>query len=441
MGAKQLKLGAMLHGVGIGWDNWKHRDALPNAGTNIQFFIDQIKTIERAKFDFAFIADSVYITKHSTPHYLNRFEPISLLAHLAAFTTNIGLVATLTTSYNEPFTVARQLASLDQISGGRVGWNVVTSFLEGTAKNFSRNEHYPHDLRYEIAQEFLEVTQGLWDSWEDDAFVYDKQRGIFYDESKLHLLNHQGEYFSVQGPLNIARSRQGQPVIFQAGMSEVGRDFAAKNANAIFSNASNLEEAQEFYRDIKRRAVKFGRNPDEVFILPGISPIIGSTDEEAEQKYQEKLGLITIENALTSLGRPFNYHDFSQYDLDAPFPELGAIGKESMQSVTEKIKKDAKQRKLTLRQVALEYSMPRSQFIGTPISVADNVQFWLEDEAADGFILTPDSLPTSIEDFSNLVVPILQRRGIFREDYEHDTLRGHFNLNKPINRYSKVKEY
>lgn len=436
---KHLKLGAMLHGVGIGWDNWKHKDAVPDAGTNIKFYINQVQTVERAKFDFAFIADSVFITQHSTPHYLNRFEPISLLSVLSAVTSNIGLVATITVSYNEPFTVARQLASLDQLSGGRAGWNIVTSFLGGTAGNFSRKEHYPHAVRYRLAQEFLDVVKGLWDSWEDDAFIRDKVSGVFYQEGKLHELNHNGEFFSVKGPLNIARSKQGQPVIFQAGMSEDGRNYAARNAEAIFSVGDNLSEAKHYYEDIKKRAIGFGRLAEDVSVLPGISPIIGITQEEAEKKYQEKLNLITIENALTSLGRPFNYHDFSQYDLDAPFPDLGDLGKEASQSGTEKIKQKAKERNLTLRQVALEHAMPRSQFIGSPEKVADLVQEWFEEGAADGFIITPDSLPTSIEDFSNLVVPILQERGLFRKEYEHDTLRGHFGLKKPQNRYVKAR--
>lgn len=435
---KSLKLGAMLHGVGIGWDNWKHPDAVADAGTNLKFYIDQIKTAEKAKFDFAFIADSVYITPHSTPHYLNRFEPISLLSTLSAVTSRIGLVATITVSYNEPFNVARQLASLDQLSGGRAGWNIVTSFLEGTAANFSRKEHYPHNVRYRLAQEFLDVAKGLWDSWEDDAFTRNKESGVFYQEGKLHELHHQGEFFSVKGPLNIARSKQGHPVIFQAGMSEDGRNYAAKNAEGIYSHGGNLEAAKLFYQDIKKRAAAFGRSPEEISVFPGISPVIGQTEEEAERKYQEKLNLITIENALIALGRPFNYHDFSQYDLDAPFPELGDLGKEAQQNATENIKRRAKERNLTLRQVALEFSMPRSPFIGTPEKVADLVQQWFEEGACDGFLITPDALPTSLEDFSNLVVPILQERGLFRKEYAHDTFRENFGLKIPENCYSKV---
>ena len=215
---RQVKLGAMIHGVGGGWADWRHPDSLPNASTNIDFYQQQALKAEEGKFDFVFIADSVSINKNSSPHYLNRFEPITILSALAAITKNVGLVGTVTVSYSEPYTVARQFASLDHISRGRAGWNVVTSWLSGSADNYSREKHPTHPERYKIAQEFLDVTQGLWDSWEDDAFVYDKESGIFFDEDKLHSLNHRGEYFSVKGPLNIARSKQGQPVIFQAGI-------------------------------------------------------------------------------------------------------------------------------------------------------------------------------------------------------------------------------
>lgn len=437
---RTLKLGAMLHGVGTSWDNWKHPAAVADAGTNFPFYRKQIELAEQAKFDFAFVADSVYITPNSTPHYLSRFEPISILSALAALTSHIGLVATITVSYTQPYTVARQLASLDHISGGRAGWNVVTSFLEGTASNYSQENHYAHDERYRLAQEYLDVTKGLWDSWEDDAFIRDKQSGVFYDRSKLHLLNHHGEFFSIKGPLNIARSKQGQPVIFQAGMSEDGRNYAAKNAEAIFCGAGSLESAKAYYKDIKQRALKFGRSPERLSVLPGISVIIGKTEEEAEQKYQERLSLITIENALISLGRPFNYFDFSVYDLDAPFPELGDLGSESMQSATNKIKRKAKERNMTLREVALEAALPRTPFIGTAEQIADKVQQWFEEGAADGFIIGPDANPTSLEDFTTQVIPILQERGLFRTEYKHDTLRGHLGLEKPVNRYSASQE-
>jgi FMN-dependent oxidoreductase (nitrilotriacetate monooxygenase family) len=435
---KKLKLGAMIHGVGGGWADWRHKDSLPNASTNFDYYKQQALKAEEGKLDFVFIADSVSINENSSPHYLNRFEPLTILSALAAITNNIGLVGTLSVSYSEPFTVARQFSSLDHISHGRAGWNVVTSWLSGSANNYSKAEHPSHEKRYKIAAEHLEVTKGLWDSWEDDAFVYDKSSGVFFDKEKLHPLNHKGEFFSVQGPLNIARSKQGQPVIFQAGTSEDGRDFAAKNADAIFAGHDTIEEAKKYYQDLKRRAVSFGRNRDDISILPGIIPIIGRTEEEAELKYQEIANLVTIEKAIIALGRPFNDFDFSPYPLDEPFPELGDLGSESQRGGSDKIKRVAKEQNLTLRQVALRFATPRSLFVGTPEKVADTIQQWIEEEASDGFIIG-SATPQGLIDFVDLVVPILQERGLYRTDYEHDTLRGNLGLQVPANRYSKDK--
>ncbi|KKI90507.1 monooxygenase [Bacillus sp. SA1-12] len=433
---KTLKLGAMIHGVGGGWADWRHPDSLPNASTNFDFYKEQAQKAEEGKFDFVFIADSVSINENSSPHYLNRFEPLTILSAIAANTSKIGLVGTVTVSYSEPYTVARQFSSLDHISHGRAGWNVVTSWLSGSADNYSRKEHPSHAERYKIAQEFLEVTKGLWDSWEDDAFLHDKETGRFFDKEKLHTLNHKGKYFSVKGPLNIARSKQGQPVIFQAGVSEDGRNFAAKYADSIFSGFEIKEEAKKFYKDLKRRAKEFGRNPDKLFVLPGIIPVIGDTQEEANRKQQEIANLVSIDKALHALGRPFDDHDFSQYPLDEPFPDLGDLGSDSHRGTSDKIKQMAKEKNLTLRQVAVNIATPKGQFVGTPEKVADLLQEWMEEEASDGFIIgaaTPKGLPEFVE----RVVPILQERGLFRTEYEHDTLRGHLGLNIPENRYSK----
>ncbi|GIP29587.1 monooxygenase [Paenibacillus sp. J23TS9] len=433
---KQLKLGALLHGVGGGTSLWRHPDSDPGASVNFELYKSWVQKAEEGKLDLIFIADGLYINEKSIPHFLNRFEPITILSALAAVSKNIGLVGTLSTSYSEPFTVSRQFGSLDVISGGRAGWNIVTSPLEGSALNYSKMEHPEHDKRYRIATEYLEVARGLWDSWEDDAFVRNKETGVFFDPEKMHELNHEGEFFSVKGPLNIARSKQGQPVIFQAGASEVGKNYASKEADAIFTGAENLEEAIRFAQDVKARAAAFGRNPNDVLIFPGIGPIIGSTEEEAEHKYQEAASLVTIENALNYLGRFFEHHDFSQYPLDEPFPELGDLGKNSFQSGTDKIKKDAKEKGLTLRQVAIQSATPRGNFIGTAEQVADRIQEWFEAGAADGFMLTA-SVPHGLEDFVDQVVPILQKRGIFRTDYESDTLRGNLGLPVPENRYAK----
>ncbi|WNR42601.1 LLM class flavin-dependent oxidoreductase [Paenibacillus roseipurpureus] len=433
---KQLKLGAIIHGVGGNVSGWRHPEAITDASVNFGFYKQQAQKAESGKFDLVFIADGLYITEKSIPHFLNRFEPITILSALASVTSHIGLVGTLSTSYSEPFTVARQFASIDLISDGRSGWNVVTSPLEGSAKNYSKAEHPSHPERYRIANEYLEVTRGLWDSWEDDAFVRDKESGVFFDPSKLHTLNHKGEYFSVQGPLNIARSRQGQPVIFQAGASEDGRAFAAKVADAIFAGHETIEEAKAYYADIKKRVASEGRNPDEVVILPGIAPIIGRTEEEAERKYQEVASLVTIDKALDYLGRFFEHHDFSQYPLDEPFPELGEFGSNSFRSGTDKIKQTAKEKNLTLRQVALSVATPRNEFTGTPEYVADRVQAWFEENAADGFIIAA-ALPKGLDDFVDLVVPILQERGLYRTEYEADTLRGNLGVPVPVNRYTK----
>ncbi|MEC0246470.1 LLM class flavin-dependent oxidoreductase [Paenibacillus chitinolyticus] len=435
---RQLKLGALLHGVGGNPAMWRHPVAQPDASVNFELYKKWVRKAEAGKFDLIFIADGLYINEKSIPHFLNRFEPITILSALAAVSTHIGLVGTLSTSYSEPFTVARQFASLDAISGGRAGWNVVTSPLEGSALNYGKS-HPEHDLRYKIAEEYLDVTKGLWDSWEDDAFVRDKDSGVFFDPEKLHTLNHQGEFFSVRGPLNIARSRQGQPVIFQAGASEVGKNYAAKVADAIFAGHENLEDAVRFYKEVKERAASHGRSPDEVLIFPGIGPIIGSTEEEAERKYQEVADLVTIETALDYLGRFFEHHDFSQYPLDEPFPDLGDLGKNSFQSGTDKIKQEAKEKNLTLRQVALQAATPKGRFVGTPEKVADLIQEYFEAGAVDGFMLSA-AVPTGLEDFVDHVVPILQQRGIFRTEYESDTLRGNLGLPVPANRYTKQPE-
>jgi FMN-dependent oxidoreductase (nitrilotriacetate monooxygenase family) len=404
----------------------------------LNFYTNQAQKAEEGKFDLVFIADGLHINEKSIPHFLNRFEPLTILSALAAVTSNIGLVGTLSTSYSEPFNVARQFASLDHISNGRAGWNVVTSPLEKTALNFSKTieEHPDHAKRYRIAAEYLQVAKGLWDSWEDDAFVRNKETGVFFDSDKLHQLNHKGEFFSVQGPLNIGRSKQGRPLIFQAGSSEAGKDLAAREADAIFTGHPTLSAAREFYQDVKNRAKALGRNPDELAILPGIAPIIGATEEEAERKYQEIANLVSIDKALDYLGRYFEHHDFSQYPLDAPFPELGDLGKNSFQSHTDRIKQQAKAHNLTLRQVALHETTPKPTFIGTPEKVADLVQEWFEGNGADGFIIG-SAVPNGLNDFVDFVVPILQKRGLFRTEYEAETLRGNLGIPYPENRYAK----
>ena len=434
---RKLKFGAIIHGIGGNIAGWRHPNIQADASVSLDFYTSQAKKAEEGKFDLVFIADGLHINEKSIPHFLNRFEPLTILSALAAVTSKIGLVGTLSTSYSEPFNVARQFASLDHISHGRAGWNVVTSPLEKTALNFSKTieEHPDHAKRYRIAAEYLEVAKGLWDSWEDDAFVRDKESGIFFNPDKLHHLNHRGEFFSVQGPLNIGRSKQGRPVIFQAGSSEAGKNLAAKEADAIFTGHPTVKDAQAFYQDVKERAKACGRNPDELVILPGISPIIAATEEEAERKYQEIANLVSIDKALDYLGRYFEHHDFSQYPLDEPFPELGDLGKNSFQSHTDRIKRQAKEENLTLRQVALRETTPKPAFLGTPEKVANLIQEWFEAGGADGFIIG-SAVPNGLNDFVDYVVPILQKRGLFRTDYEAQILRGNLGIPFPENRYA-----
>lgn len=433
--ARTIKLGFILHGVGRTWGDWRHPGRDVGASTSFPYYKRQAQLAEKGKFHFLFVADSLSINAKSSPHYLNRIEPISILSALAAATSHIGLVGTLTVSYSEPFNVARQFASLDHISEGRAGWNVVTSWLGETAANFSRKEHPAHDVRYRIAAEYLDVVQGLWDSWEDDAHVGDKATGQFVDPDKLHALDHQGEFFQVRGPLNIKRSRQGQPVIFQAGASDDGRNFAAARADAIFAAAPTFEDGLSYRGDVRERARGFGRDPEKLLVLPGIAPIIGDTDEEAEARYRELAALESLDTGFGFLARTFNDHDFRQYDLDGPFPDVEHIGRNSQQSATNRILSEVRAGNLTLRQVVERLSTPRGAFVGSPERIADELQRWFEQGAADGFVIF-EPLPGQLDLFVEKVVPILQARGLYHLDYEGETFREQLGLAFPENRYT-----
>lgn len=429
MKRQQLVLGTMIHGVGEKISDWKHPNIPSDASVSIEFYTEQAQLSERGKFDFVFIADALYINEKSNPHYVNRFEPLTVLSALATVTERIGLVGTLSSTYSEPFSAARQFASLDMISGGRAGWNAVTSGLEKTALNFSKDiaDHPGHAERYEMAAEFVEVMQGLWRSWEDDAFIRNKETGQFFDVEKCHPPHFKGKYFSVQGPLNIGRSPQGEPVIFQAGASEDGKRFSAKTADVVFAIMSDVEEAKAYYQDVKTRAVREGRRAEDLKVIQGISPIIGETKAEAEGKYKDLAALVDMDHALAFLGRLFEHHDFSQYPLDDPFPDLGTLGENSFQSDTDRIKKMAYEEQLTLRQVALREATPKTPFLGTPEEVANLVQGWYKEEAVDGFMLIAN-VPSELELFVEKVVPILQQRGLFKREYEGMTLRSHLKL-------------
>lgn len=377
----------MLHGASGNMSAWRHPAARADASINFDFVRDTALKAEAGKLDFLFVADGLYINEKSIPHFLNRFEPLTVLSALSGITSRLGLVGTLSTSYSEPFTVARQFASLDHLSNGRAGWNVVTSPLEGSAKNFSRDKHPEHSLRYRIADEYLDVVKGLWDSWEEGAFIRNKETGQFFDPARLHTLNHQGEFFQVAGPLNIGRTPQGRPIVFQAGASEDGKKLAAKHADAIFTHHETQDEARAFYRDVKNEMERYGRQPDQLHIFQGVSVIVGDDADDVERQYQTTAALVSIEDALNYLGRYFEHHDFGQYPLDEPFPELGDLGRNSFRSTTDEIKRNARERGLTLRQAALEAASPRPRFSGTPDEVADGLQAWFETRAADGFII------------------------------------------------------
>lgn len=436
MSDQNIKFGIMLHGAGGHMNAWRHPSGPADASLNLGFIKGIAQKAEAAGILFGFVADGLYINEKSIPHFLNRFEPLTILSALAGATSRFGLAGTVSTSYSDPFTVARQFASLDQISGGRAGWNVVTSPLEGSAKNYSRAQHPDHALRYQIADEYLEVTQGLWDSWDDDAFTRNRETGQFFDASKLHRLNHKGRFFEVEGPLNIGRSKQGQPVIFQAGSSEAGIGLAGKYADAVFTHSPSLEETRAFCEQVKASAVAHGRARDDVKIFPGIAPIVGTTRAEAEAKYDIIRNLLTIDEALAYLGRFFDHHDFSQYDLDAPFPELGDIGRNSFRSTTDKIKADAKAHGLTLRQVALESATPRPNFIGTGAEVAEEIIRWIDGGASDGFILGFSVQAEGLEDFVTLVIPELEARGRYSRDIPGETLRENLGLPRKASRYA-----
>jgi FMN-dependent oxidoreductase (nitrilotriacetate monooxygenase family) len=439
---RTLKLGAVLIGVGGPGQHstWLSPEIPGNASVDIRWYIARAQEAEAAKFDHIFIVDSQFITADSPNHYLSRLEPLTLLSAVAVHTTHIGLVGTITTSYNEPFNVARRLYSLDHISGGRAGWNVVTSGDAGTAGNYSRDEHYDYATRYGRALEHIQVAQGLWDSYETDAFPRDKERGIFLDPAKQHALAHKGEYFSVVGPLNLERSPQGQPVIFQAGDSEEGRDLGASVAEAIFTHAPALEQAQAFRTEMRARAAAKGRDPDLLLIVPGIFPVIADTDEAARAKEEAILGSKSFDRALRELGRPFGWHDFSQYDLDAPFPDVGDAGERSFRTHARAIKQLARDNNYTLRQV-VEHQLGsrRSPFVGSALTVADEIQRWFEAGGFDGINISV-TVPSEFALFTSQVLPILRERGVVRTEYESTTLRGNLGLPVPENRYTAARE-
>lgn len=435
---RQIKIAAYLIGTGMHVSSWRHPESNPNASIDIKALQHLAQIAEKGKFDIAFVADSLAVNHESHPQILNRFDPIVLITALASVTDKIGLGATASTTYSDPFTLARQFASVDHISGGRVGWNVVTTAdaTGETAQNFSRDKHWDHDHRYERAEEFIDVVQGLWDSWEDDAFIYNKETGQFFDPDKVHELQYKGKYFSVKGPLNIARSKQGQPVIIQAGASIPGQKLAARTAEVVFTHWDSIEESKRFYHKLKAQVQQHGRSEDELHILHGISPIIGETEKIALQKYHELKNLEDPYESLKFVSGYMGNVDFSKYTLDTParnieFPEINGI-----QSNFNEMKKIIDEENLKVCDLYTRFfgAARKDKFVGTPIQVADEMERWFIEKAADGFMIQFPLLPSGLADFVELVVPILQERGLFRLEYEGSTLRSHLNLQKPKNR-------
>ena len=436
---RQIKLGAFLMQTGHHIAAWRHPEAQADAPVNFRHYAELARRAEAAKFDAIFLADSVGVRNTdlaslSRTARSDHFEPLTLLSALAAVTEKIGLIATVSTTYNEPYHVARKFASLDHISGGRSGWNLVTSSGQGEAQNFNLDEHVEHARRYARAAEFHDVVLGLWDSWEDDAFLRDKPSGQYFDPAKLHPLHHRGEHFSVRGPLNVSRSPQGRPVVVQAGASPAGRDLAARTAEVIFVAHQTFDEAQAFYRDIKGRAVAYGRDPDDIKIMPGIFPVIGRTQAEAEDKFARLQDLIHPVVGVQLLSNMIGGFDLSGYPVDGPLPDIPETngGKSRQQLLIDLARRD----NLTIRQLYLRIAGARGhqQVVGTPQSVADQLQQWCEEDGADGFNIMSPWLPGGLDDFIELALPELRRRGLFRTEYDGSTLRQHLGLARPAHR-------
>ena len=439
MAKKKMSLSAfMFADANYSRVGWRHPDAVADAGLVFDRWVEFARLLEAARFDMLFVADQLSAPGAEDRETFCRtawiagFEPLTMLSALSQVTKRLGLAATVNTTWTEPYLTARMLASLDRISGGRAGWNLVTGRNPEDALNFSKEHHVEHGERYAMAQEYLDVCRGLWDSFDDDAFLLDKETGQFVDPEKLHALNHQGKYFSVAGPLNVARPPQGNPVVIQAGMSEPAREMAARGADCVFCAHADIESAREFYADVKGRLSKFGRGPDDLRILPGVSVYVAETQAEAEAKFDLLLSRTPVEFAIRQAGAIMEM-DFTGHAPDGPIPELAP---NTAFVDPETVVRDARSKGLTLGQWALRFTASKSHFtlVGTPVQIADSLQSWFEGAAADGFNLLPPHVPGSLEDFCGLVLPELRRRRLFREEYEGDTLRDHLGLARPVSR-------
>ena len=430
---RQLHLNLFLMGVGHHEAAWRHPLTDPARVSDIAHFQDLARKAEEAAFDSVFLADGLEVRSPVQYGLVNHFEPLTLLSAIAAVTTRIGVIGTASTGYSEPFNLARQFASLDHLSHGRAGWNIVTSAGDRAAQNFSRDANQAHAERYARAAEFLEVTQALWDSWEDGALVLDRESGAYADPSKVHEINHSGTYFRVRGPLNVPRSPQGRPLLVQAGSSEDGKAFAARYAEAVFTAQQTLRDAQAFYQDLKRRAAAHGRDPEGLKVLPGIVPVIGSTEAEARALDRELNELITPQRAVAVLSTTLGV-DLTDHPLDAPLPPLPPVSAvNGAKSRFELIRDLAEREGLTLRQLIGRLGGGRGHqvFAGTPEQIADFIEEWFREGAADGFNVMPPVLPAGLDAFVDQVLPLLRKRGLFREGYTGSTLREHYGLPLP----------
>ena len=427
-GRGQMHLGVFVLGTGNHQAGWRYEGA---ATSHMQLPVMQeiARIAERGKFDLLFISDSMVMDPGDHPSFLCRFEPTTLITALSACTTHIGLGATVSTSFSEPFNVARVFGSIDHLSGGRAAWNVVTSSNAKAALNFNHDEHMEHELRYARAQEFVDVVTGLWDCWEDDAIVADKATGQYVDAEKVRPLNHKGRFFKVKGPLNQSRPPQGHPVIIQAGGSPSGLELAARTADVVFSVVQELEPAKAAYADLKGRMAKYGRKPEELAVLPGVMPIIGETEAEARAKLAKLQSWISPTNAITLVASRIGY-DVTGHDLDGPVPPPPPAASQGGTTFHKVLYEMAKRENMTLRDLYNLTAAARGHWVicGTPTKIADILEEWFVEEAADGYNILPAYFPGAFAEFVDLVVPELQRRGLFRLDYEGKTLRDHFGL-------------
>ncbi len=440
MAKREMKLGLFIRPCGHHIASWRHPRAQADAGVNFPHFVEMAKTAERGLFDMLFSADSLTAWTAAESaidrvHYVAWLEPFTLLSALSGFTRNIGLVCTASTSFEQPYSIARRFATLDIISGGRAGWNVVTSGNETEAQNFTKEPHLPKRERYQRAREFTDVVQALWDSWDEDAFLRDKQTGIFFDRAKMHVLDHHGQFYDVRGPLNVARTPQGHPVIVQAGLSEDGRQLAAETAEVVFAAHDSIESAREYYADVKGRMTRCGRSPDHLKILPGLSVIVAPTRAEAEAKHHLLQELLHPDLGVALLSRRLGF-DLTGYPLDQPLPPLPE--NKVISSRSDMISSWSKDGAPTLRELYQRFATARGHYsiIGTPTEVADEMEKWLMTGACDGFNCVPSHFPGGLDDFVDMVVPELQRRGIFRRAYEGPTLRENLGLPRPVSRYA-----